>query len=139
MDTTTKKALDLIEYIKEYGGVDLSQKNGDIYKDIAYALSDSEYLRTIPEDFQDQKIVEDAWSICYARTCSYVTKESCADLLPSYLSEADVTVYELYCDINHLIDKRITSVISMSDAEKVSSDAIEEAIESLTLENGNGL
>lgn len=59
-----KLALDLIDYMKD----DADQEIKDLYKSLMYALEDMEYLATLPEKFQDQKVVEDAWSICKERS-----------------------------------------------------------------------
>lgn len=58
-------ALDLLEYVKNDADQDLEIT--DLYKSVMYALSDGDYLSTLPELFQDQKVVEDAWSICKER------------------------------------------------------------------------
>lgn len=56
-------ALELVEYLKE-DNEDLA----DEYQRIMYALEDMEVLATLPEKFQRQEVVEDAWSICEARS-----------------------------------------------------------------------
>lgn len=127
-------ALELIEYFKKE-----SEQESDIlrlYTSIRDKLGNME-LNTLPEKYQDQSVVEDAWEICYARTCAYVTEGYCAesDIFPSYLAKAGVTPYDLYCDINNIIDEKIDSVFDIDDAERIASDAIEEVIERSTLEN----
>lgn len=127
-------ALELIEYFKKE-----SEQESDIlilYKSIRDKLGNIEFNH-LPDKYRDEQIVNEAWNICYARTGTYVTTEYCAesDIFPSYLAKAGVTPYDLYCDINNIIDEKIDSVFDIDDAEIIASDAIEEVIERSTLEN----
>ena len=133
MDTSTKKALDLIEYMKE--DADQNQDIKDLYKSLSYALCDADYLATIPEKFQDQKVVEDAWSICEARVtlldpeCHYSD-----DVIPEYL----LKVTEIECYFKDLVLNEIADNIDKvfpDNYEFIESDAIESVIKAETLKN----
>ena len=60
-------AYELINYMIEEDA-DQDQELKDLYRSLAVALCDSEYLSTLPDKYQDQKIIEEAWSICDIRS-----------------------------------------------------------------------
>ena len=58
-------ALELVKYLKEeFDDLGDSEDLADEYQRIMYALEDMECLATLPEKFQKQDIVEEAWQIC---------------------------------------------------------------------------
>ncbi len=127
-------ALDLIEYIKE--DADQNQDIKGLYTSLMYALSDGDYLSTLPEQFQDQKVVEDAYDICYAREtlldpgCHYYD-----DVIPEYLflKVPDIECYfsdSILSEIEDNIDK-----VFPDNYEFIESDAIESVIKSETMKN----
>lgn len=126
-------ALELVEYVKN--DADQTQDLKELYNSLMDALSDMEYLATLPEKYQDQKVVEDAWSICEIRwklldpECHYYD-----DVIPKYLLSVTgikeyFTDYVLY-EIEENIDKVFTD-----NYEYIESEAIEKVIKAETLEN----
>lgn len=128
-------ALELLEYVKNDADQALELK--DLYKSLMYALSDGDYLSTLPERFQDQKAVEDAYDICYARVtlldpdCHYYD-----DVIPEYL--LNVTEMEIECYFTYSVLYEIAENIEKvfpDNYEFIESDAIEKVIKSDTIEN----
>lgn len=127
--------LDLIEYVKNDADQGQGQELKDLYKSLMYALCDGDYLSTLPEKFQDQKVVEDAYDICYARVtlldpgCNYYD-----DVIPEYLSS--VTEVESYFTrlVLDEIEEKIDKVFP-DNYEYIESECIESVIKDQTFEN----
>lgn len=60
-----KLALELVEYVKN--DVEKNKEIKDLYKSCEYALSDGDFLSSLPERFQDQKVLDEAYEICNIR------------------------------------------------------------------------
>lgn len=126
-------ALELVEYMKDEE--DQNQEIKELYKSLMYALEDMEYLAKLPEKYQDQKVVEDAWDICKTRSelldpeCHYYD-----DVIPEYLLR--VTDIEQYFSnlVLYEIGERIEEVFP-DNYEIIESEAIESVIKSETIEN----
>ena len=121
-------ALELVEYVKN--DVDQNVELKDLYKSLMYALTDDNYLATLPERFQDQKAVDDAWDICYARVTLLDPEPHYYDeVIPANLLQVkgikdyftDLVLYE--------IEQRIDKVFP-DNYEFIESDAIESVIKS---------
>ena len=132
-------ALELINYMIEEDA-DQDQELKDLYRSLADALCDSEYLSTLPERFQDQKVIEDACSICEIRyslldpECHYYD-----DIIPKYLLRVCSGIKEYFDNcVLYEIEKNINEVFT-DNYEKIESDAIETVIKNETMENCENL
>ena len=130
---TTKKALDLIEYMKE--DADQNLETEELYTSLMYALEDMEYLAKLPEKYQDQKIVEDAWDICKTRS-ELLDPEGhyYDDMIPKDLLKIKGIKKIFTALVLYEIEKNIEKVFP-DNYESIESDAIETVIKAETLEN----
>lgn len=126
-------ALELVEYVKDDG--DQNQEIKDLYKSMMYALEDMEYLSKLPEKFQKQEVVEDAWSICETR-CGLLDPEShyYDDVIPNYLLKVEGIKEYFTALVLYEIERNIDKVFP-ENYEIIESEAIESVIKSETIEN----
>ena len=127
-------AYELINYMIEEDA-DQDQELKDLYRSLAVALCDSEYLSTLPDKYQDQKIIEEAWSICDIRsTLLNPEGDYYNDLIPKYLLR--VTGIKEYFTplVKYEIEENVDKIFP-DNYEQIESDAIETVIKSETLEN----
>lgn len=119
-------ALELVEFLKE-DNEDLA----DEYQRIMYALEDMECLATLPEKYQNQKVVEDAWEIARCREIALSPDDFIKDLLPKCLADVigvDAGSYFLSL-VSYEIEIHIDEIFNELDLERVRSDAIDKVID----------
>ena len=119
-------ALELVEYVKN--DVDQNVELKDLYKSLMYALTDDNYLATLPERF-DHKAVEDAWDICYARVTLLdpPAPHYYDEVIPDNLLQVK-GIKEYFTDlVLYEIEQRIDKVFP-DNYEFIESDAIESVI-----------
>ena len=130
-----KLALELVEYVKN--DADQSVELKDLYKSLMYALEDMEYLETLPEQFQDQKVVEDAWDIARCREMALSPDHFIEDLLPKCLADVIGVDAGSYFSalVNYEMYHRVDEVFNEQDVERIESESIDTIIDLLFHDN----
>lgn len=128
-------ALELIDYMKDEA--DQNQETKDLYKSMMYALEDMEYLSKLPEKFQKQEVVEDAWEIARCREMALSPDHFIEDLLPKCLADVigvDAASYFSFL-VNSEMYNRVDEVFNEQDVNRIESESIDTIIDLLFHDN----